>query len=206
MRGQTVTADHVIAELAADRAFYERSGGGVTISGGEPLMAPEFARAILSGCRDLGLHTTLDTCGQGSPEDLDALLSSVDLILYDLKLMDGAIHLLRTGADNRLILDNLIRCSASGIPVVVRVPIVPGYTAAPANISAIAQFAADLPAPPLAVELLGYHRFASAKYTALGLDLRLSGVEPPPAILLEELAELVRAAGLCVTAVAPEHG
>ena len=199
IRGERVSAEHVIAELAADRAFYDSSGGGITVSGGEPLMQPEFARAILSGCRDLGLHTTLDTCGHGSREALDALLPNVDLILYDLKLMDAEALALHTGADNRVILQNLTRCSASGASVIIRVPIVPEYTAAPENVSAIARFVAELPAPPLAIELLGYHRFASAKYSALGMAFGLSSIEPPSAILLEELADLVRAAGLPVT-------
>jgi len=205
MRGERVSAEYVIGELAADRAFYDDSGGGVTVSGGEPLLQPEFAQAILSGCCDLGLHTTLDTSGHGSPEALDALLPSVDLILYDLKFMDAAAHLLHTGARNRLILDNLMGCSDSGIPIIIRVPIVPGYTAAPENISAIAQFAAGLSAPPLAIELLGYHRFASAKYAAVGMDCALGSVEPPSAAMLEELADLVRAAGLRATTASPGH-
>ena len=174
MRGEWVSADCVIAELVADRAFYDSSGGGITVSGGEPLMQPEFARAILSGCHNLGLHTTLDTCGHGSREALDALLPNVDLVLYDLKLMDPEAFALHTGAQLGPILDNLVRCSASGVPVIIRVPVVPGYTAAPENVSAIARFAAALPAPPLAVELLAYHRFASAKYSALGMDYAVS--------------------------------
>ena len=203
MRGETVTAEHVVAELAADRDFYDASGGGVTVSGGEPLMQAEFTRTILSGCRDLGLHTTLDAAGHGSPEALEMLLPFTDLILYDLKLIDQAALSLHTGADSRLILDNLVRCSDSGTPIIIRVPVIPGYTSAPENITAIAQFAAGLPVPPLAVELLGYHRFASAKYSALGMDYTLGGIEPPSAAMLKELADLVRASGLPVTTASP---
>ena len=196
MRGHSVTAEEVVAELAKDRPFYDNSGGGITVSGGEPLMQPGFAGEILRRCKADGLHTVLDTCGHGSWQDFAGLLPYTDLILYDLKLMDPEEHRRHTGADNRQILSNLENCTASGTELTVRVPVIPAYTDSAENLEAIAEFVAGLPGAVASLELLPYHRLGASKYESLGLDYPLSDLNVPEPRELDHLLDLVRSAGI----------
>lgn len=201
MEGRDMTPEEAVAEVLKDKAFYDNSGGGATLSGGEPLLQAEFCAEVLAGCRAAGLHTALDTAANVPWAAFEATLPHTCLVLLDLKLMDPARHRAATGATNELILANARRMAREPLPVVVRVPIVPGYTDDDGNVAAIADFARGLPNLDC-VELLPYHRFAEAKYRRLGRDYRLGGTDAPLAERLEALAALVAARGLRVK-VAP---
>jgi pyruvate formate lyase activating enzyme len=166
--GQRKTAQEVFDEVLADRAFYESSGGGVTISGGEPLVQAEFTHAILELCKQQGIHTAVET-NLGRPwEHVEPLLVVVDLFLVDVKLWNDAEHRRWTGVSNQHTLDNLRRLDAQGKPVIVRTPVVGGVNDRPEQIAAIAEWLAGLD-HVLDYELLPYHPLGTGKYEALGL-------------------------------------
>lgn len=185
--GQTKTAQQVVDEVLADRAFYQSSEGGVTISGGEPLVQPEFTQAILELCKHEGVHTAVET-NLAQPWSCAApLVPAVDLFLVDLKLLDAAEHRQWTGASNRHTLDNLRRLNAERKPVVVRTPVVGGVNDRPDQIAAIADWLAGL-SNVLQYELLPYHPLGSGKYEALGLAPPGPQFRTPTAEQLERLA------------------
>ncbi len=176
--GKETTVDDVMAEVVADRVFYERSGGGVTLSGGEPLAQSTFTRALLSEAKAQGLHTALDTSGFTSWERLAELLDDVDLVLYDLKHMDSERHKALTSVPNDRILDNLSRLNAADQPVWVRIPLIPGENDSDANYHALGEFLAGMHVVER-IEILRYHRFAESKYEQIGHEYTLKGLEPP---------------------------
>jgi len=196
MAGRPVTLNGLLAEIERDLIFFEESGGGVTLSGGEPLAQPRFARALLAACRERGIHTAIETCGYAHADVFAAIAPLAGLLLFDLKLVDSAKHKRYTGVENRLILANLARAAASGVPVKVRIPVVPGVNDAPAD---IAQFAACLTALRLRdVELLPYHRTGSEKYRRLGQSDRLPTTPEPAPHEMASFAAAFVAAGLHV--------
>ena len=134
--GKYVTLGEVMKEVLSDRAFYKNSGGGVTLSGGEPTYQPNFALAILKSCKEVGLHTVLDTCGYVSWSTMERLLEYVDLVYYDIKCIDAEKHAAVTGLRNDIILDNAKKV-AKFKPMSVRVPLVPGFNDSEAEIEAI---------------------------------------------------------------------
>ncbi|MEE8418448.1 MAG: glycyl-radical enzyme activating protein, partial [candidate division Zixibacteria bacterium] len=143
--GYSVTVEELIAEILKDRIFYDQSGGGVTISGGEPLMQVEFLSALLDQCHCLGIHTTVDTSGYAEWEAFEQIYDSVDLFLYDIKIMDENDHKKYVGVSNQRILSNLGRLTERGDKVNVRIPMVPDITDTRDNLEAIAAFLSDLP-------------------------------------------------------------
>jgi pyruvate formate lyase activating enzyme len=195
VKGRSITVEEAVFELGRDRPFYETSGGGVTLSGGEPLAQPEFAAAVLERCRSEGMHTCLDTSGQAAWEDFERALRWTDLVLYDFKIADPSRHRRYTGVANDLIKENLARVDARGTPIEVRMPVIPGVNDDPANIDATAAFLEPLRAIRQ-VTLLGYHRLGESKYRCLGRTCRLEGTPPPPQERMEEIAHRLRAAGL----------
>lgn len=163
--GRNVTVDEVIRHVLRDVRFYENSGGGVTLSGGEPTAQPHFALSILKKCKGAGLHTAFDTCGYVSWTMMKKLLDHTDLVLYDLKHMDPKKHYEATGKDNRLILRNVKRI-AGHKPLRIRVPIIPGFNDTPGEIRAIAHFVKKaLNSAP--IDLLPYNRLGENKYELL---------------------------------------
>lgn len=194
--GREASVEEILAEVLKDRPFYETSGGGMTLSGGEPMAQPEFATALLAAGREAGLHTALDTSGIMPWERYQAALPYVDLVLYDLKCADPLAHRLGTGVDNAIILENLRRLSEAGVEIMVRVPVVPGFNAEPEQMAALARIVAALPRPaPL--ELLPYHRLGESKHAALG-QTGPDGLPPapPPAEVMSALAAAVEAEGV----------
>jgi pyruvate formate lyase activating enzyme len=159
----------VMREVLADRGYYQESGGGVTISGGEPLLQPEFLLPLLAACRAEGLHTALDTSGFASWERLAAAAALADLVLYDVKTVDDRAHQRHTGVSNRPILDNLARLAAVHGEIWVRVPVVPGVNDTPAAIREIGEFLWPL-TTIRRVDMLPYH--------PLGQDKRRGGTAP----------------------------
>ena len=200
LSGRVWSAGDVFAEVKKDDAFYKRSGGGVTLSGGEPLAQPEFSTAILSLCKQAGLHTAIETTGMARWETLEQVLEHVDLVLYDLKHMDSASHQKFTGVPNDLILENLKRMRREySIPIVVRIPIVPGYNADLKNIAATARFIAREIGPGTRVNILAYHQLGETKYGRLEREGRGASITPPTAEEMAAIQKCMEAHGLIVS-------
>jgi pyruvate formate lyase activating enzyme len=195
--GREMSVHQVLGEVLRDLPFYDGSGGGVTFSGGEPLLQPSFLAVLLKACRARGLHTALDTCGFAPWSTLDNLRDDVDLFLFDLKLVDEARHILHTGVSNRLILENLQRLSEAGHEILVRVPLIPGCTMDADNLSQIAAHVASLPRPA-AIELLPYHHTAQAKYRQLEIPFDLAGLQPPTDEQVAWACDLIQSSGVQV--------
>ena len=166
------SAGAVFDEVAADRAYCEATGGGMTLSGGEPLAQPDFACALLRLARDAGISTAVETCGHVSWRTLEATLGLTDLYLYDCKGIDAARHRENTGADNALILENLERLIAAGARVALRCPLVPGRNDAEADLRALAAFRAALGSRVEGMEIMPYHRSGNAKAVRTGMPVR----------------------------------
>ena len=206
LTGERMTVGEVIAEVLRDRVFYESSDGGITLSGGEPLVQRDFARAILARCQAEGLHTAVETAAHCRWEDLALLLPVTDLMMVDVKHMDPDKHRATTGVSNARILDNSCQLMQTDQTVLFRVPVVPTVNDTPEEIGAIAAFVRHLidlrldshdgtsgPAALLALELLPFHRLAADKYRSLGLDYRASQLEGLSEEKMTELREAVRA-------------
>lgn len=192
------TAGDVMQEVRRDRPFYG-DGGGMTITGGEPTMQPAMCEALLQLARDEGIATAMETCGHTQWAVFERLAPLLDTVLFDLKHVDPAIHRQYTGMDNALILDNLRRLVAMGVRVRVRVPLIPGFNAAPEHVSAIAEYVQQLPGPVAGLDLLPYHALGRAKYAALGRDYPWQSHSRLPASTIEAFAAIIRAHALPVT-------
>jgi pyruvate formate lyase activating enzyme len=195
--GREMTVAQVMAEIEQDIPFYDESGGGVTFSGGEPLLQRDFLLALLRACVEKEIHTAVDTCGFAPWAILDSIRKHVDLFLYDLKLMDEARHRKFTGVSNELILKNLQMLSAQGHDIFLRVPIIPGINDDAENIRQIGTLAAALPHLKR-VDILPYHRAAIEKYHRLDKVYGLPETRPPSDERISEIAEILREFGLQV--------
>jgi pyruvate formate lyase activating enzyme len=201
--GTTISAAELVSELLKDRAYFEASGGGVTLSGGEPTMQSEFAEEVLIGLQAAGIHTTLDTCGMCPPASLERLLPSTDLVLFDLKLLDPEAHRRLTGSPNARILENLARVrdfrSTSGRPVEIwiRTPLIPGATVGEDNLSAIGRYlASHLQGAIARWELCAFNNLCRDQYRRLGMEWAYAET---PLMTAQELADcqaVARATGL----------
>jgi pyruvate formate lyase activating enzyme len=194
LRGEEMTVEQVLTEVEKDRPFYENSGGGMTLSGGEPLFQPDFALALLRAAKAAGLHTCLDTSGHAFWPVIEGMLPYVDVLLYDIKGVDPRRHQQRTGRSNRQILENLRHLTADGVCVNVRVPVVKDYNDDEQDMRELAGYLLSLDHVP-AVELLPYHRLGEGKYESLGIR-NGHHLEPPRREDVEALAELARSLGL----------
>jgi len=164
--GQEISADELMKEIEKDRIFYQNSNGGVTFSGGEPLMQTNFLDAVLKKCKSQYLHTVVDTCGYAPFEDFEKIMDKVDLFLYDLKTMDEEEHLKSTGVSNQLVLDNLKKLGKSAREIHVRIPLIPGFNDSLENAQKTAQFIRNIPGINR-INLLPYHRAGTQKYLNL---------------------------------------
>ena len=194
--GETRTAESVVADVLSDRSFYEPNGG-VTVSGGEPLLQPEFTRDILERCRHEGIHTAVETNLAWPWQSIVPLVPLVDLFLVDIKTMDDAAHRAWTGVSNRQTLENLRRLDSHGKPLVVRTPVVVGVNERPEQIGEIADFLATLQ-NVLQYDLLPYHPLGTGKYESLGFDEPPPEFSAPTSAELETLAERARRPNLVV--------
>jgi pyruvate formate lyase activating enzyme len=195
--GRALTVTQVMAEAQRDTAFYDESGGGVTLSGGEPLWQPDFALPLLQACKRQEMHTAVDTCGFAPWEAIDRLREYTDLFMYDLKLLDDVRHRQFTGVSNSLILQNLQVLSQRGHHIVLRVPVIPGINDDDESIRQIGAFAAALPHLD-GVDLLPYHHIGVDKYVRLDRTYRLPETRPPSDERMAEMAHLLRQFGLSV--------
>lgn len=176
LAGKTIEVEDVLTDVKRYRRFYEASGGGLTLSGGEPLLQPEFAAALFAGCQEAGIHTLLDTAGYVPTAAFAAVLPFTDSVSFCVKAARSAVHRQLTGVDNALIVDNL-RFAAARRPLVVRYVIVPGVNDAEADIEALGELVNSLP-EKVAVELLPYHTLGRHKWENLGLPYAFGSVPP----------------------------
>lgn len=197
--GRSVSLEELLAEVERDRPFFDSSGGGVTLSGGEPTLQMEFVGRFAQRCRDVGLSVGLQTCGAFAWPAFVSHLASFRFVQFDLKLMDPVEHRRMTGADNGTILENARRLVAAEAPVEFRMPIVPGITDTEANLGQLGEFLSELGVP--AVHLLRYHAMGEAKLPRLGYPLQPFGVADGAraAESLARAAESLADAGLRVT-------
>lgn len=198
MVGRQMSLSEVMVEIRQDLTFYEESGGGVTLSGGEPLYQKNFSLAILKACRKQDIHTVLDTCGYASWQAFEEVAPFVNLFLYDLKAIDPVKHLQYTGQSNERILANLERLSRSAASLLVRIPVIPGVNADLAEMHRIGAYLSALPQPP-PVELLAYHNIAEAKYAGLDMPYAMPDLQPPTPDQMGAFSGLLRQFGLLVT-------
>lgn len=201
--GHRWDAAKLAAEVLKDRAYFESSGGGVTLSGGEPTVQAAFSAEFLEHIKDAGVHTALDTCGLCRREDLALLLPLADLVLFDLKLMDPAEHKKHTGASNERILENLkfiaetMRQNGQPAALWVRTPIIPGATDDDATITAIGRFIADNLADVVSRwDLCTFNNLCRDKYARLGLVWEYCEARPLKREQIEHLAAVARASGV----------
>lgn len=207
LTGREMGAAQVLAEVRQDRAFYDSSGGGMTLSGGEPMLQADFTLALLQGAKAEGLHTAVETTTQTRWENLAAVLPWVDLFMVDIKHLDPRKHKAATGVSNHRILANIRRLAATDKPIIFRVPVVPTVNDTCADIGAIAGFVRGLAearagkggGTGISLELLPFHRLAEDKYTSLGLEYRAAGLMTPDKDRMGELVQAAREAGMPVT-------
>jgi pyruvate formate lyase activating enzyme len=191
--GAETTVGQVITELEKDLIFYDESGGGVTFSGGEPLMQPQFLLALLSQCRARKIHTAIDTSCYAEPELVLRVAEQCDLFLCDLKHMDASVHEQFTGVDNSLILSNIRRLSEAGAEVLIRVPVVPGLNDDAANIAKTADFAALLAVR--SIDILPYTSGGKEKSARLASDFEPMDAETPNDEKMRAIADIFKKRG-----------
>jgi pyruvate formate lyase activating enzyme len=194
--GSWQSAGEVMEELEKDAVFFEESGGGVTFSGGEPLMQPDALRKLLELCRERNYHTAIDTCGYADPVAMNSLINLAHLWLFDLKLIDESKHLQYTGVSNKLILKNLETLAIARKEVIIRFPVIPGITDGDDNLEAVANLILKLGLKK--IDLLAYHTIAKDKYRRLGKDYGLSSVEKPTEIKMDGIMNFFRKKGFIV--------
>lgn len=192
--GTPTGADEALTDIGLYRGFIQ-SRGGVTLSGGEPLTQPRFVKALLRGCKSLGLHTALDTSGYLGAKVDDEMLADIDLVLLDIKAFSARRYKRLTGVELEPTLAFARRLAAAGKPVWLRYVLVPGWTDDGDEIDALAAFAAGL-GNVQRVDVLPFHQMGESKWQGRRLDYRLAGVQPPSQALVEQTRERFRAAGL----------
>jgi len=170
--GETITASELLVKLMRDKVFYRQSGGGVTFSGGDAGMQADFFKEVAVGLREHGIHVALDTAGYFPWEKLAPLVESVDLILYDIKILDSEMHSHYTGVDNHLILDNAKKIAATGKDMTIRMLLIPGVNDSEDEIVGRLQFIKSL-GNHVKVDLLKHHKLGSDKYAGLGMTNKM---------------------------------
>lgn len=194
--GEKIDGSVLMESLLRDRHFYEESGGGVTFSGGEPLLQIDGLTELLMLCGQNGIHTTVDTSGYADREHFERILPYTDLFLYDLKNMDPELHKKYTGADNGLIQDNADYLLENGANVVFRIPVIPGINTWEEEILRMIEFLRERQEYMKEVHLLPYHRIAGNKYLRLGMKPQLPDVKEPDQVLMEQIKTKFEKTGL----------
>jgi pyruvate formate lyase activating enzyme len=195
LTGQSMTAQQVADVVLRDRRFYQNSGGGVTLSGGEPLAQAAFTAEVLRLCRQQGIHTAIQTSGFAPRSALEHVLPQLDLVIFDLKHLDDAEHQRLTGVSNRLILENLRFLNCQNMRVVVQMPLIPGYNDSQDNLQAVFDLVKSLPSVE-GLSLLAYHALGAAKYTRAGRSYSLKDLRTPPKEYLPEKMALAEQHGV----------
>jgi len=200
--GKWMTINEILDEIEKDRIFYDESGGGITISGGEPTFQNKFLVALLKELKSGGFHVALDTCGYTAWDNLASTMDTVDLYLYDLKIMNEDRHLKYTGVSNKLILNNLQLLIRSGKKIIIRVPVIPGINDSKEEFIALKSYLSGMITMVKEVDLLPFHAAAENKYKRFRIDNFMKGIKSTPKealvgmkIALEEMGFTVRIGG-----------
>lgn len=195
--GQQMSVEEVMSEVERDSVFYKNSGGGVTLSGGEPLMQAEFSLSLLEACKERNFHTVVDTCGFVAWEVFERIAPFVDMFLYDVKEMDSRRHRKLTGQPNELILENLRKLVERGKSVTVRVPVIPKVNDSEEGFESLARFLAGL-GGAVSIEILNYNTLGRAKYERIGKSCPTARLEPVEEGKIARLREILSSHGLHV--------
>ncbi|MCB2214608.1 glycyl-radical enzyme activating protein [Desulfofustis glycolicus] len=195
--GWEASVEEIISEIEKDTPFYDESGGGVTFSGGEPLMQPEFLLELLRQCGRLDIHRVVDTSAFAKTELLLQVAEQCELFLIDLKHMDPEKHKIYTGVDNGLILENIRTLAHRGVPFRIRIPLIEGVNSDQKNLRLSSEFLAGLPCPP-GVDLLPYHNIAESKYRKMNRDYPAVQFQPSGREKVAAWAEMLTDRGLHV--------
>lgn len=197
--GKEYTPDELVKKAGRDRVFMEQSGGGVTFSGGEPLMQSDFLLEALQAMKRAGFHTAVDTSGHTSPERLRAILPYTDIFLYDIKHLDPEKHMKFTGVSNDLILSNFDMLLDVGAEMMVRVPVIPGVTADKEYMEQLRSFIESRKTKKIReINLLPYHKTGSSKYRRFDLPDRMTGVSQISNSQLDDYADILKPPGIHV--------
>ena len=191
LAGGQVTVAEVMDTVARDVLFFDESGGGVTFSGGEPLMQPGVLAALLAACRAREIHAAVDTSGMAPWDAFVAVAADVRLFLFDVKIIDDARHRTFTGGSNAQILENLRRLAAIHPDVRIRFPLIPGVTDDDGNVEALGRLVRSLGLP--SIDVLPYHRAGLSKYARLGVEYRLPDAQAPTADAVAAIVERLAA-------------
>lgn len=166
LRGRSMSISELMTEIEKDMPFYKRSGGGVTLSGGEPFLQADFTKEVLKACTEKEIHTVVDTCGKTNWRSIEQSMEYIDLFLYDIKHLDPAVHKKGTTVSNELILENLTKLFKLGKNVLLSLPLIPGFNTSNEDIKQIGVFARDTGAK--ALRILPYHNYGRGKYLKIG--------------------------------------
>lgn len=196
--GETRSTEDVFAEVEKDVGYYMKSGGGLTVSGGEPMMQADFVAELFRLSKEIGIETALDTCGYFPSESIEKLQGLLDLVLFDIKIMDREEHKKYTGVYNDLILENLSRFLKTDARVLIRIPLIPNITDTVENLVQIAEFILKTD-PSLHVDLLPFHNYGENKYKMIGMEYTLSGVKRQSAVKLDECLSIFTDRGIDCT-------
>ena len=193
--GRDVTVEEVLTEVLQDRPYYNRSGGGVTLSGGESLLQPDFAIALLKACKDNGINTAIETTGFANPDVIERFLPYLDTVLMDIKHINSEKHKEFTSQPNEKILENAKLIASKANKLIIRVPVIPTFNDTIAEIAEIAAFAANLPNVN-EIHLLPYHNMGRDKYAGLGREYAMGDIKSPTNELMEVLKQTAEQFGL----------
>jgi len=195
--GRFIEVKEIMEILEKERVFIEKSNGGVTFSGGEPVMQPEFLIEALTACKNGGYHTTVDTSGHFTDSNLKKVLPVTDLFLFDLKHLDTERHILYTGVSNKLIIKNLHKIVSSGTDIILRVPVIPGINDDEIHLKMLKMFINDIKADNIkTISLLPYHKSGTAKYRKFNRQNKMEAVSPPSIQRMKELKEYFSDTGI----------
>ncbi len=197
--GKRMTVDEVMEIARRDMVFFEKSGGGVTVGGGEAAAQPAFAREILRRCQEEGIHTAMETCGYAPWESFKSVIQYVDLLLYDIKHMDTIAHKAKTGVDNRLILDNAVKASQMVREMIVRFPLIPDFNDSEENVQRMGMFIKDNMPGVRRVDILRYHSVGESKHARIGREYLFKAENELSDEKVNSLKSILESFGLHVT-------
>jgi pyruvate formate lyase activating enzyme len=197
--GTDYTVNDIVARVLKDRLFYENSGGGVTVSGGEPLAQPEFTLEVFKRLKEAGINTALDTTGYVAWNNIDAIIPYTDLFLYDIKHMASADHKALTGVPNQIILENAKKIAVAGGKLQIRIPLIPHFNDSDQNLTATANFCKDLGDAIDSVQLLPYHNMGTMKYLRLAEDTKVMEATPHTDVQIANIRAIMEGYGFHVT-------
>jgi pyruvate formate lyase activating enzyme len=197
--GKPMDADGIYDAVSRDKMFYEASGGGITVSGGEALLYPQLVQDVFEKCRKAGINTCIETSGYIPESALKQVLHFTDFLLYDLKLMNAEKHLEHTGKSNDLVHTNARTAAESGVKILFRMPLIPGINDDTQNLKEMADFLGSFSDSARRLEIMPYHRLGKGKYESIGRTYRLASLLPPTPKELASVKNFLEDAGIICT-------